>query len=249
MPFVFRTPEWFDEVDSTSTFLRERQAGRLDTSGTVVAARAQTAGRGRMGNTWYSLPDQDLMFSFLLREKIPLAESGTLSLVCALGTADFLLSRGIRPLCKWPNDLLVEGGKITGILAESRMAGGEMEIVVGIGLNVRKNPERDKAAAKPTTSLEDHGESCLEPALLLPPLLACLEKRIDAWLRAGFAGLSGDYADMLWGAGKQTVVRTGRDTIEGVITGIDAGGMLRILLPDGGEKIISSCVALEPKTD
>lgn len=247
MSFIFRTPEWFDEVGSTSTILRERQAKRLDPSGTVVAAKTQTAGRGRMGNTWYSLPGQDLMFSFLLREKIPMAEAGTLSLVCALGMADFLVSRGVKPQCKWPNDLLVGGGKITGILAESRMVGDEMEIVVGIGLNVRKNPERSQAASKPTTSLEDENESCLEPALLLSPVLECLEKRIAAWLRSGFAGLSNDYADMLWGAGKQIVVRTGRDTIEGVIAGIDASGMLRISLPDGGEKIISSCVALEPK--
>ncbi len=247
-PFTFCEPEWLDEVGSTSTFLRERQGARLDPSGTVVAAKTQTAGRGRMGNTWYSLPGQDLMFSFLLRETIHLAEAGTLSLVCALGVADFLQSRGIHPSCKWPNDLLVNGRKITGILAESRMVEGKMEIVVGIGVNLRKNPERDKATVKPTTSLEDEKvDGCLDAVTLLPIQLAYLRTRVNDWLQDGFSKLYENYSAMLWGVGMQTVVRTERGILEGVILGVNSCGMLRLLLPDGNEKIISSCVSLEPK--
>lgn len=124
--------------------------------GTVVRADRQTAGRGRLGRTWVS-PGGGLWFSVVLRPGIPAERWGLLPLVFGGAVARALRERGVPAEVKWPNDVLVEGRKVAGLLLEARFAGAERPAaIVGVGLNARvpaaELPDEVRGTA---TTLED----------------------------------------------------------------------------------------------
>jgi BirA family biotin operon repressor/biotin-[acetyl-CoA-carboxylase] ligase len=128
---------WFGELDSTNTYLRD-QARRGGADGLVAVADHQTAGRGRLDRRWESPRGANLLASVLLR---PRCEPGHLHLctgALALAAADACREvSGVEAALKWPNDLLVGGAKLAGVLAEAEFAGGALAAVVaGIGVNV-----------------------------------------------------------------------------------------------------------------
>lgn len=247
-PFRFRTPEWHDSLPSTNTYLRERQRRSPSPSGTVVAAVAQTAGRGRMGNAWFSPPGADLTFSFLWRGGIGLAAAGTFSLACGLAVADFLASLGLPPRCKWPNDILLAGAKVCGILCESVSPPGYVELVAGIGMNLAEDRERTARAGQPVASLESALGEPPTPRETLPRLLPFLEARVNQWIGAGFSAMAADYAAVMWGTGTRTRIRTGAGDLPvfGTLAGVGDDGRLLLRGDDGGKLEISSAVAIEP---
>jgi len=128
---------YFDEVSSTNDVLREKAAAGAP-EGTVVVAGAQTAGRGRRGKTWLSIPGKGVYLSLLLRPRWPAMESANIAFFAPLAAARTLERLNIgRVNLKWPNDLLVGGRKIGGVLIESRIQSGMLEfVIVGIGINV-----------------------------------------------------------------------------------------------------------------
>lgn len=245
--FRFLEPAWFGELESTNTHLRAESAAGRAQPGTVVAARTQTRGRGRMGNAWHSPPGGDLTFSFLWAGRKPFADLGALSMAVALGVGDWLMTLGVECLFKWPNDVMTENGKICGIIAESSFAGDVASVVVGTGVNAVSSPERLAMIGQPVASIEDEsGCPPGDPAILLPALLRRLEPRIDAWERDGFAALRDDVAERLWGVGRRVEVRDGNRVRKGRIVGLDAVGGL-VLEENGGEfRIVSGVVGLEP---
>ena len=121
----------FDVLDSTNSYCK-RCAVRLP-HGAVVMSRSQTAGRGRAGRAWTS-PDAGLMFSVLLKGSLP-APPQTLPLRCALGVREALAPYAECRI-KWPNDLIVDGKKLVGILCESGTCGAEAYAVCGVGINL-----------------------------------------------------------------------------------------------------------------
>ena len=247
--FSFLAPEWFDEVESTNDIVKARLSSGADCpSGTVVAARRQTRGRGRMGNIWQSSRAGDLAFSFLLKKRGNLAEAGTLPMACGLAVLDFLASDavGIAARCKWPNDIMTENGKICGILSESvASTEGDIRIVVGIGVNVTLDAERDGCIGTSVASLEGLSGTGCDPEKILPPLLGFLEARIALWIAEGFAAIRKDLERHLWGVGRVVRVRKPNATVNGIIKGIGDGGEL-VLEDCGGEMIrVSSLAALD----
>jgi BirA family transcriptional regulator, biotin operon repressor / biotin---[acetyl-CoA-carboxylase] ligase len=115
---------------------------------TLVAAGHQTEGRGRLGRTWTDVPDEALLFSFVLRPDLLPARTGLLSLLAGATMAEGIrATTGRRVTCKWPNDLLLrDGSKVGGILVESSVSGGAIRyVVVGVGVNLRA-PEGEEGA-------------------------------------------------------------------------------------------------------
>lgn len=247
--FTFQTPVWLDEATSTSTLLKERVALAAETpNGAVLAAKRQTRGRGRMGGNWLSSRDGDLTFSFLYRCPRPPLAAATLPMACALGVRDFLALPPwrIATRCKWPNDVMAGDAKICGILTEGgAAAAGGIDMVVGIGVNVRSLPDRDSAIGRPTAAMQDFHVDVADAETLLPRLLACLEKRIDAWEQGGFAAVRGDLQSCLWGVGKSIAAKTSVGTATGTVEGLGVGGELVLLSPDGGTVKIASVAALD----
>jgi len=149
--------------------------------GTTVATDLQTQGRGRLGRTWETPPGQALLFSVLLRPRPPMAIWPELSLVAGDAVAAALREQtGLAAELSHPNDVLVEGRKLAGILAEASVG----RVVLGIGVNVNQTAaELPAETAKPPTSLrhETGGEWARAP--LLAAILLELERRYDGWQR------------------------------------------------------------------
>jgi BirA family biotin operon repressor/biotin-[acetyl-CoA-carboxylase] ligase len=186
--------------------------------GTLVTAGHQTAGRGRQGRTWTAPPGQALLLSLVVRGLDPL-----LPLRTGLAVADLA---GAAARVKWPNDVLVEGRKVAGVLVESRPQEGWT--VVGVGVNAAVDlaamPEELRATAG---SL---GRRDLEGAL--NELLGHLERRFAEPVQDALAALR--ERDALLG---RAIAWPGG---EGVGAGIDEGGALRVRLPDGRETTVTA---------
>lgn len=244
-PFVFAPPFWLDSTPSTNTHLKARVAKNLAASGETIATLRQTEGRGRMGNEWLSASSGDIAFSFFWQGEAAHAAAGALPMACAVGIQDYLTTLGIPALCKWPNDVLADGAKICGILTESTLApGAPLSLIVGIGVNVRRSPERDRALGKKTAALEDFVVDPSPPEYLLPALLKCLEPRIVEWEAQGAAAVVPAMRERLWGVGKTVRARTPGGVVEGVVTGIGDDAEL-LLETAAGKCAVSSVSALE----
>src|ERR1700728_4099699 len=167
---------WLDEVDSTNTYVRDR-ARRGAPAGQVAVADHQTAGRGRLDRRWESPPGANLLASVLLRPGCGPEEVYLCTGAVALAGADACREvAGVEPVLKWPNDLLVDGAKLAGVLAEAEFEGKSVTaVVVGIGINVAW-PGPEEAGG---TCLDDVGGGAqpVDRRLLLDHLLGALTPR------------------------------------------------------------------------
>jgi BirA family biotin operon repressor/biotin-[acetyl-CoA-carboxylase] ligase len=161
--------------------------------GAVVTADAQLAGRGRRGRSWASPPGLHLFASVVVRPPRTGPTFGALGLAVAVALRDALpaVSRDVR--IKWPNDLLVAGRKLAGILCEARWQGSTPELVVGFGINVKRwTPPAELEDV--ATTLEAQGAEVLGRATILAGLLGSLEDTLDAFFADGFAAVRERYA-------------------------------------------------------
>ena len=225
----------FDEAGSTNDEARERAAGGAS-EGTVVWARVQRAGRGRRGRSWVS-PPGNLYFSVILRPACEARSVAQLSFVAALAVLDLVdgLVPG-RARCKWPNDVLVDGGKVAGVLLESALGpGGRVDwVVLGIGVNLASHPGLQGPV--PSTSLADAGAMTLAPEEALSSVLAALARRRREWETQGFAAVRSAWLARAHGLGGPVTVANGDRRLAGVFEGLDEGGAL-VLAQAGGERL------------
>lgn len=200
--------------------------------GTVVVAARQTGGRGRLGRTWVS-PEGGAYVSVVLRPCVAPAELGALALVVGLGIARGLEPLGVRPRLKWPNDLLMGGGKLAGVLLEMAAEGDRVEwVVAGFGVNVRRSPDAPSGAAYVDDMVPGVGVARVAAAALDGVASSYLE-----WRTTGFAALLDAYEERSALNGERVVVRdaTGVTRAEGTVEGVDREGRL---LVRSGESIV-----------
>ena len=211
----FGRPYRYEAVAETTQEL----VGHADTEGTVAVVDEQTAGRGRMGRRWLAPPGTAIHVSIVLHPP-PGSQIQQLSLVGGLATAEAVeASLGAPVGIKWPNDVLVDGRKVAGVLAEARDAA----VVLGIGLNV--NQEADQLPPPthlPAASLRTVDGRERDRAPVLADLLLLLEARYDAWREIGLAAASREIAGRDFLRGRR--VRVG--DVEGIANGLDAEGRL-----------------------
>lgn len=177
----FGTPYRFvDECAST-----QRLLGEDDPEGTTVVTDHQTHGRGRLGRIWEDVPGRSILVSVLLRPRAPMPLWPELSLVAGEAVARALRAEpGVDATLRYPNDVVVAGRKLAGILPEARNG----RIVLGIGVNVNhERAELPTDTVKPPTSLRIELGRPVERAPLLAAILAELERGYDAWA-APYAG-------------------------------------------------------------
>lgn len=162
--------------------------------GAVVTADAQTRGRGRRGRRWYSPAAENLYASVIVRPGPVGPGFGAVGLAVAVGLREGLLEVPGGIGLKWPNDLVVGGHKIGGILCESRWTGDTPEVVIGFGINVHQTRFSPEIAPLATSLAlargEDRGPN---RAPLLAGLLASLETTLDVFLDAGFEAIRSRY--------------------------------------------------------
>ncbi|MCW5700552.1 MAG: biotin--[acetyl-CoA-carboxylase] ligase [Rhodospirillales bacterium] len=225
-----------DRVDSTNEEVK-RRALAGDPGGLVIWAREQTAGRGRHDRTWSS-PAGNLYLSFLLRPNCTVAEGPQIGFVAGLSVASIvqsLLHNDEHVTCKWPNDVLVDGRKIAGILLESAAGkDGRIDwIALGIGLNVAWHPD-DITGAYPATSLAERGATSFDLGAIADRLSRSVNAGLAVWRREGFATVRNRWQEIAFGRNQRVSVRLGNETVSGVFAGLDAMGAM-ILTQENGE--------------
>lgn len=233
MSLSFRI-EQVAEIDSTNEACRLRALAG-EAAGLVIRADRQTAGRGRRGRNWAS-PQGNLYTSILLRPQRPASESAALGFaaVTAIGdVAEALLPAGTRVQHKWPNDLLIDGSKASGILLEAQPG----FVVLGIGVNIASHPAD---TPYPATDLVAAGTAPIAPQALLDRLLTAFAQLYDSWERAGFAALLPAWRRRAAGLGETIEVRLERETLSGTFRDLEPDGTMRLGLSDGTERRIAA---------
>ncbi len=171
---------YYPFTDSTNADLWELLAEGDAVPGQVVVTDHQKAGRGRQGRTWFAAPDLGLPFSVLIRPQLPADRLGLLSLAAGVAVVDALAAMAVATKLKWPNDIVVEQGKLGGILAESRTVSGQQMVVLGVGLNVNEQPADFPRELEAVSSARIVVGTPLQRELLLAGVLNRLEQLLDA---------------------------------------------------------------------
>ena len=230
--------EWFDSLPSTNGHLREMlRADPHLRSGIVIAARAQTEGRGRRGRSWFMGANQDLAFSILLRTDASPEWLPSLPIAAALSVREGLARFGLACKLKWPNDVLAGGRKIAGILTE-RVGEDESErhiMILGIGVNVNMTESEAAVIDRPATSvyMETGAEASVED--VLAAVLKAFELRLADWEANGFAGLAHRVVRHSAELGKAVKVGEEGRCVSGTVVGY--GNMGQLLLRDAEGKV------------
>ncbi|MFA7257329.1 MAG: biotin--[acetyl-CoA-carboxylase] ligase [Kiritimatiellales bacterium] len=220
--------QWYERLPSTNTFLKELVGLKKQVpSGTVVAAREQAQGRGRLDREWLSATGENLTFSLLLRGNFNPRHLPSASMAAAVAVAEQLEAEGLKPSLKWPNDVLVKGKKICGILSEG-MVGG---VIIGIGLNV--NMKNSDHIDQPATSvlIETGKRNSVDE--LLKKLLIHLSIRLDEWAQGGFSKVRKNWEAKVPNIGKSVMVRDGGTVRSGILVGFGDDGELLLCALDG----------------
>lgn len=220
------------ETASTNDVARE-QARRGAREGFVVAATQQTRGRGRLGRAWESPAGLGLYVSILLRPAFPVTEGGRLTILVSVAASDAVEKvAGVRPRIKWPNDLLIGGRKLGGLLIESEPRGTQLDhAVIGIGINVRHQEDQFSEEVRAlATSLRLATGRFFRRADVLVALLHAFEDR----LARPFAETREAWAESSLTLGQRVELSTARGLRRGQAIGLDESGAL-LLRNEAGE--------------
>jgi len=227
----------FDSVGSTNDEAR-RLAAEGAEHGTVVHADEQTAGRGRLSRSWFS-PAGNLYVSVLLRLDLPPARCAELSFLAAVAVADTviaLLPPDVPTVVKWPNDVLVAGGKIAGILLEQI----DGATIIGTGLNVLHAPAT--AGYQTSTLVGCGGIATVDGARDI--LLDRLAWYLDLWQTEGFAPIRAAWLERSHPVGTRLRVGVQGRTVEGAFAGMDYDGALLLDTEQGQQRIVAGDVGV-----
>ena len=218
----------FDRVESTNDEAK-RLAEHGAEAGVVVVAGQQVKGRGRHGRVWQS-PPGNLYASLLLRPDCTIAASAQLSLVASLALAEALIALApadVDVRVKWPNDVLVRGAKVAGLLLESAAAAGERVawVVVGSGVNIESAPA---GTPYPATALRYEGFPPLAPLDLLARYLGALDGWLARWQDGGFAAVRPAWLALGCGIGDQIRLRLPGEELAGRFLDVTEQGALLV---------------------
>ncbi len=235
---AFFRPIFYEILESTNDEACRLAAGGA-AEGTLVWANEQTRGRGRRGRSWIS-PPGNLYASLILRPNVELAQAVQLSFLgaVALGEAVNRVAPKNRLRFKWPNDILLEGRKLAGILLESSASRTGFEwMVLGIGVNLCSFPED---VDFPATCLADTGYADVTATELLEQFCSAFENWYIRWRVHGFEPVRGEWLRSVAGLGKTVELRLEKETLRGRFSDLDMQGALVLDLPFGGQRKITA---------
>ena len=224
--------ECHEVLESTSSLVKQR-ADAGEAEGLAIQALRQSAGRGRQGRGWDS-PAGNLYISVLLRPAVPLRDAPQWSFVAAVALAETLnglLPEASKLSLKWPNDVLVEGKKISGILLEGlSLPGGHQGVVIGCGINIAHHPSD---TLYPVTDLKSAGV-ITSPFEVFGHFSASFEKWLAVYRGGeGFGDIREHWLSFAHGVGGLIVVKDRKEEKVGIFAGLDREG--RLLLDQNGQ--------------
>ena len=234
----------FDTIDSTNNCARALAACWAE-EGTVIIAEQQTAGKGRLGRVWQANPNENLTFSIILRPSAHPEQVNLLPLYVAVAVAQAIeRATSLKVECKWPNDLLINGKKVAGILLEGSVKENQLEfVVVGIGVNVNQVAFLGDLEGKATSLRLAIGKD-LDRNALFREILNSLENNYKTLSSSGFKTVL-----PLWMArssmiNRQISVSEHGSVISGVVRGLSPEGGLILESPQGAKTLFAGDVTI-----
>lgn len=228
----------FDVLDSTN-----EEAKRLFQAGMVfeptwIVAQRQEQGRGRHGRQWVST-EGNLFTSLLLHPNVPPQRLAEFSFVASLAVADAMRGLngiGMQPIqVKWPNDILINGAKVSGILLEATGAPQMPSLIIGIGVNVQHHPDN---VLYPTIDLSTVGGESYSPADMFSNLAEAFAFFYQFWMEQGFEEVKRLWLAEAKGVGDMITIRHGEGEKKGLFLDLAENGSLILGLPDGTNEVI-----------
>jgi BirA family biotin operon repressor/biotin-[acetyl-CoA-carboxylase] ligase len=223
----------FDTIDSTNNWAKAN-AYSLDPEGlTCITALEQTAGRGRFLRNWLSPPGQNIYATLFFT--IPLGSSflPNLGQILALACVSILETCGFPAKIKWPNDILIEGKKVAGILGETAPLDGCTGIVLGIGINVDTSEEFLKTIDQPATSLAQLSTKTWKLEQILEPLIQQFLTHLEVLQDKGFEAFREEFEKRLAFKGEEIACNDGMRVLKGICDSITPEGRLQLRLSSG----------------
>ncbi len=223
----------FDTLDSTQEYGKEL-AKTESVHGTLIVADAQTAGKGRRGRIWQSPKGTTISMSLCLEPKISLKHMAGLTLVMAMAVAEAIKEvTGGNPLIKWPNDIVVNGKKICGILTELSFRDGNGVVIIGVGINVNTE-EFPEEICEIASSLKNEIGKEISREALIASVMKYFERFYEQYEKTeNLSLLRGVYESMLANKEKQVHVLDPKQPYYGVAKGITDDGNLVVVREDG----------------
>jgi BirA family biotin operon repressor/biotin-[acetyl-CoA-carboxylase] ligase len=239
--------EVVDQTGSTNDDLLEVARLSAPAQPTVRAALHQFAGRGRHGRRWHDARGRALLFSVMTAWLRDPAAASAVTVACGISVAELLRQRGIEARLKWPNDLLLSGRKLGGILTELAIDPNGRS---SLGVNLCLDPESRVSIDQPAAALD---ERIVEARLLsereswIGLLARAVLDAIERFEREGFAPFRARFEDLFSYAGRPVVLmQAGLPTLTGVAVGIDAEGRLLLSTDNGVQAVSSGELSLRP---
>ncbi|MFA5515842.1 MAG: biotin--[acetyl-CoA-carboxylase] ligase [Desulfuromonadales bacterium] len=236
---------FFEETDSTN--LRAQALGDSGAvEGTVVVADRQSAGKGRLGRHWFSPPGVNLYTSILLRPPIPPRMAPQLTFVSALAVARAIEEvGGLEPTVKWPNDILLGGKKVAGLLNELNAETERVHyVILGIGVNLNMRSDQFPQDLRyPATSVAIEKGEPISRLAFVRSLLRHVDQLYELYLLKGFTPLLRAWESLFELTGRAAEVDCQGRLLRGVVDGLDNDGALLLRLPNGDtERILAGDV-------
>lgn len=236
----------FETIDSTNVHAAE--LARADApEGTLVLAERQTAGRGRLGRSWVSPARVNLYASFVLRPALAPVDAPQLALAAAVAVAHALVGLPLdrtRVAIKWPNDCLLDGKKVAGILTEMDAEVDRIRsVVLGIGINLNARAFPPDLQSTATSVLLATGQRVDRPRFTAE-LCGALEAVYDRVVREGFAAIAPEWESFSCLTGRQVTVDCSGRRTSGTVRGIDGTGRLVLDGTGGEERIVAGDVSI-----
>ena len=241
---------YHDQIDSTNTeakrLLTEHRGEGKKLHGTLILAEEQTNGRGRLGRDWSSPHEGGIWMSLALQPELPAQTCPMLTIIAALAVNSAIRQQtGLSSFIKWPNDIIINGKKVCGILTE--MAGlsqGTPDIVIGIGINANRSEFPEELRDSATSLALEKGDK-INRNLLIGEILNRLEEYYQRFLNSrDLSELKGEYEEYLVNRGKQVRVLEREGEYTGTALGINEQGALLVESKEEIREIISGEVSV-----
>jgi len=242
--YIGRNFIYSDEIDSTNSFLLNK-GNKSNNNGTVILAEKQNKGKGRKDRVWYSAKGQNLTFSILLTDKNLLKDKyNIINFAASLSVSQAIENLyQLKTELKWPNDVLVNGKKIAGILLEASSSGNKMErLVIGIGLNVNQALFQGAFNIEPTSIKVELNQSA-ERERMLAEILNIFEENLEQ-VEERPEEILKDWKLRCRMIGEKISITDGENTKYGIFDDIDENGFLMLKNRNRIEKIHFGDVSL-----
>lgn len=226
---------YLDETESTNNYAKEHITEIEDK--VIVYTSKQTRGRGRFDRTWVDLGSENIYMSIVLKPAEEMRRNfSNLTQYTALKLAETFEKYGVIPQIKWPNDILINNKKISGILAETVIKNNKLAgIIIGIGINLNANEEDFSKIDKPVTSLNIETNKKINKEEFLNDYICKFFDKYDEFLQKGFPYIKTDYEKYINFLGKEIIINNLNKTITGIAEEITNDGAIII----NGEKLFT----------